>query len=77
MGRECLLRRSLETLKPWQQVRFHLILCFTLSLCAAVCGNALTDVDVLTCPEIVGLPLHAVALEMVQIWIIMQLNLAP
>ena len=34
-------------------------------------------VDVITCPEIVGLPLHAVPLEMVQICIIMQLNLAP
>ena len=65
---------NLETLTGGE---FPLFLCFTLSLCAAVCGNALTDVDVITCPEIVGLPLHAVALEMVQIWIIMQLNLAP
>ena len=39
-----------------------------------MCGNALTDVDVITCPEIGELPLHAVALEMVQIWIILQLS---
>ena len=66
---------SLETLAPGE---FLLFLCFTLSPCVeCVCGNALTDVDVITCPEIVELPLLAVALEMVQQWIIMQLSLAP
>ena len=41
------------------------------------CSNALTDVDVITCPKIVKLPLLTAALEMVQQWIIMQLNMAP